>query len=94
MSTTAEVLRVAAGVIASQPHIRVDVVTAIRIAAGPGRLAHELAERVLRVFAAHLGYEADGDPSDDLKRWSSRQPTDHIIAELYEAADLAETGGS
>lgn len=89
MNTTAETLHCAARVIETQRHCRIDVVTAIRIAAGPGPAGHELAEQTLCVFADHLDY-----PSDDLARWSSRQPTDHIIAELQDAADAAERTGA
>lgn len=88
MTTTAEVLRTAAQAIENYwPGLRLDVVTAIRIAAGPDDDGPELAERALRALAAHLDY-------GHLNIWSDRHPTIHVTAELRKAADAAETDGS
>lgn len=88
MATTAETLRVAAQVIQNYwPKQQLDVVTAVRIAAGPGPDGYELAEQALCALAAHLGY-------GHLNAWSDRHSTLHVTTELRKAADAAEgTGG-
>jgi hypothetical protein len=87
MATTAEVLSTAAQVIENYWPEQIDVVTAIRIAAGPDDDGPEAAERALCALAAHLDY-------GQLNVWSDRQPTVHILAELRKAASAAETDGS
>lgn len=88
MATTAETLRIAAQVIESYwPERQLDVVTAVRIAAGPGPDGYEVSETALRALAEHLGY-------GHLNAWSDRHPTLHVIAELCKAADAAETDGA
>lgn len=84
MADTAEILRVAAQAIESYwPDLRLDVVTAIRIAAGPSDDGPEAAERALCALATHLEYGR-------LNVWSDRQPTITVTAELRKAADAAE----
>jgi len=82
MATIAETLRLSARVIEGQPHLRMSAVTAIRIAAGAGRVAHEHAEETLRAFAAHLGIDVA-----DLESWSTSLHKDLITAALREAAE-------
>lgn len=88
MTTTAEVLRVAAQAIETYwPEQRLDVVTAIRIAAGTGPDGYEVSELALRALAGHLGY-------GHLNVWSDRHSTLHVTTELRKAADAAETDGA
>lgn len=84
MAATAATLRVAAQVIENYwPEQQLDVVTAIRIAAGTGPDGYELSELALRTLADHLGY-------GHLNVWSDRHTTIHITAELRKAADATQ----
>lgn len=94
MATTAETLRISAHVIESQPHIRMSAVTAIRIAAGAGRVAHEHAEQTICELADHLGYGGYRDLGAQMERWSQMRTPAQIIAELHAAADAAEKEGA
>jgi hypothetical protein len=89
VTTTAHILRKAADVLDSQPHLQLDAVTVVRIAAGPGRANHELAEQVLAELADYL-HAGDGDPASALKGWSAAHTPEQLGAALHEAADMTE----
>ena len=94
MATTAETLRLSARIIESQPHLRMSAVTAIRIAAGAGRVAHEHAEQVICELADHLGYGGYRDLGAQVERWSQTRTPDQIVAGLSAAADTVEKEGA
>lgn len=94
MATIAETLRLSAHVIEGQAHLRMSAVTAIRIAAGAGRVAHEHAEQVICELADHLGYGGYRDLAAQMERWSQMRTADQITAGLREAADAAEKEGA
>lgn len=92
MATTAETLRLSARVIENQPHLRIGAVTAIRIAAGVGRAAHEHAEQTISVLAERLGYGGYRDLAAQVERWSHMCTPAGIVAGLRAAADAEEEG--
>lgn len=83
---TSAILRSAAQLIRAQAPTHVSVTTAVRIAAGSGREAHEQAETVLAWLVEHLEYD---DPRD-LDRWDLHATREQVLDELGRAANAAE----
>ncbi|RCG21938.1 hypothetical protein DQ384_36370 [Sphaerisporangium album] len=96
MATTAEVLRNAANLISTQHPTQASAVTAIRLAAGLGGRANDLANGTLLVLARHLHYGdvEEGNPQRfaqserHLERWSTITRPEEMVSELRRAADV------
>ncbi|MEU8271587.1 hypothetical protein AB0B89_31055 [Sphaerisporangium sp. NPDC049002] len=93
IATSAQILRTAADIIATQHRIHVTPVTAIRMAAGTGINAHDHANQAMLALARHLRYGIDDTPNRfvhaerHLDRWDGLRTREQVVTELRGAAD-------